>query len=149
MQSKHRWNDAEWDTIDFDLFGKHFKRLNAPNQSFQMKFSHDKLPLGKINLHRSSVKDSQVSLCPCCSSKVEDINHFLHCDKNTAPAIATGLRNFLRDKKLPVPHPSYFLLQHFGSIAVMGYLSPLIDRAGVFNCGVTTMVLGWRMKYDN
>jgi hypothetical protein len=33
-------------------------------------------------------------------------------------------------------------LQHFGSsIAVMGYLSPLIDRAGVFNCGVSTMVL--------
>ncbi len=52
--------------------------------------------------------------------------------------------------RLPVPHPSYFLLQHFGSIAVMGYLSPLIDRAGVFNCGVTTIVLGeWSMTINH
>jgi hypothetical protein len=94
MQSKRSWNNAVWDTKDFDLFCKHFKRLDAPNQTFQMKFSHDQLPLGLINLHRLSVKDSQVSLCPYCCSKVEDINHFLHCDKNTA--IATGLRSFLR-----------------------------------------------------
>lgn len=102
IQSKRRWTDAVWDTIDFDLFGKLFRRLDLSNQTFQMKFSHDQLALGKLSVLRSPVNDPQVSKGPCCCTETEDMSHFLRCKQNSA--LPNGLRAFLSDNQLLQPH---------------------------------------------
>lgn len=103
MQSKRRWTDAVWDTIDFELFGQQCRRLAASDQTFRTKLVHDQLPRGKINLQRSSVKDSHVSMCPCCRTNVEDMTHFFRYGDNHATT--KGIHDFLQDKTSPEPHP--------------------------------------------
>jgi hypothetical protein len=77
LQSKRKWTDRIWDSINFDLFGRHYQQLGAALQVFQTKLSYDQLPLGRINLYRSKVADKQVALCPCCTRATEDTFHFL------------------------------------------------------------------------
>jgi hypothetical protein len=103
MQSKRHWNDRAWESIDFDLFGKHYNSLTAPMQVFQTKLSHDQLPLGKARLQRSQVHYPQVALCPCCHKEQEDVLHFLRCDSNEARN--SSLTNLLKDSKFPESHP--------------------------------------------
>lgn len=103
MQSKRHWSNRTWDQVDFDLFGKHYQRMSSPMQVFKTKLSHDQLPLGKTRLHRSAVHDHNISLCPCCGTHSEDVNHFLRCPSNNA--ITSGLHALLKDSKFPDSHP--------------------------------------------
>jgi hypothetical protein len=129
MQSKRRWTDAVWDTINFDLIGNLFRRLNLSTQTFQMKFSLDQLPLGKLNLLQSSVNNPQLSMCPCCYTEAEDMHNFLQCEQNAA--IPKGLRGFFRDDRLMQPHPLRRILHD-------GYISWQEDPTKLYNPDLST-----------
>jgi hypothetical protein len=108
LQSKRRWADKIWDTLDFDLFGRHYQRLDANRQVFQTKFSYDQLPLGQMGLYRSRVTDPQVATCPCCKTSTEDMSHFLRCRQNSA--FRQSLVDFRKDPKFPDDNPTRRIL---------------------------------------
>ena len=79
LQDKKCWSDEVWDTIDLQLFGKHYCCLPSRQQITRTKFVHDQLPLGDRRLRQASVKDHSLSLCPCCNVNVESVDHLLCC----------------------------------------------------------------------
>jgi hypothetical protein len=103
LQSKRRWTDRTWELIDFDLFGRHYQRLDSSRQVFQTKLSHDQLPLGRMNLRRSLVPDTQIALCPCCKHKFEDTAHLFRCLNDFS--ITEGLSSLRKDKKFQDNRP--------------------------------------------
>ena len=82
MQERNGWVDATWDEIDFDTFGKHFKRLSPSRQVLHMKIIHNQLPLGNRRYLQSGVHDEILRQCPCCQSEHETQDHFLRCSSN-------------------------------------------------------------------
>lgn len=84
MQSKCRWTNKVWDSINLALFGKCFGSLDPKNQIFQMKFSHDQLSLSAPKLKWANVQASQITTCPCCKQQSEDMSHFFIRKSNKA-----------------------------------------------------------------
>jgi hypothetical protein len=79
LQDKKCWSDELWDTIDLQIFGKHYCRLPSRQQITRTKLVHDQLPLGDRRLQQAQIKDPLLSLCPCCNVTVENIDHLLRC----------------------------------------------------------------------
>jgi hypothetical protein len=79
LQAKKRWSDDVWDTIDLQLFGKHYCRLSPRQQITQTTFVHDQLPLGDRRFQQAPTKDPLLSLCPCFKVTVKNSNHLLRC----------------------------------------------------------------------
>ena len=75
LQCRRKRSDTVWESIDLDLFGKHYQRLSSSCQIQHMKFVHDHLPLGKHRLQISHSKDCALAACPCCAKTEETPRH--------------------------------------------------------------------------
>lgn len=80
-QEKNSWSDETWNGIDFNAFGRFFRRLRPAQQVRHTKFVHDQLPLGTRQYQQARIKDESLRTCPCCKVKVERTSHFLKCSK--------------------------------------------------------------------
>jgi hypothetical protein len=103
MQERNVWNDSTWEEIDFDLFGKHFKRLSPSRQVFHMKVIHNQLPLGERRYRQSNVQDEVLRQCPCCQSEHETQDHFLRCSSN--PKHDSGFADLTASTQNDPHHP--------------------------------------------
>jgi hypothetical protein len=83
LQKKRKWSDSTWETVDFESFGRHFRRLSPSHQIAHMKLVHDQQPLGKRRHRIAPVKTESLKLCPCCMAVEEDQRHFLTCSSNS------------------------------------------------------------------
>jgi hypothetical protein len=79
LQAKKSWSDEVWDTIDLQLFGRHYCRLSPRQQITRTKFVHDQLPLGDCRFQQAPTKDPLLGLCPCCKATIENSTHLLRC----------------------------------------------------------------------
>ena len=108
LQHKHSWSDKVWDSIDFYLFGRHFKKLKPSAQTAHMKVVHDQQPLGKRRLQQSSIQDPVLQLCPCCKTAPETQFHLLQCTANPERTeIMSTFKKAATDSKL---HPVKYIL---------------------------------------
>jgi hypothetical protein len=98
LQKRHRWNEKLWYSLDFDAFGRHFKKLDVHKQIQHMKFVHDIQPIGVNNAKLMYANDAtpknttSVSQCPCCCQALETQVHMLHCRDN--PSRSKSLTKF-------------------------------------------------------
>lgn len=94
MERKH-WDEATWNSIDFELFGRHIRSLSLSQRVTHMKMVHDQLPLGIRTHQRSLSKAESLKQCPCCHAANEDNQHFWRCVENTyhTSGLATLRRN--------------------------------------------------------
>jgi hypothetical protein len=81
LQSKKKWSNRVWDTIDVEMFGAFYKRLPFPKQVAYTKFAFDQWPVGTNRYKVARVKEDNIRLCPCCKVAVEDSDHALRCDQ--------------------------------------------------------------------
>jgi hypothetical protein len=107
MQERHGWTDQTWETIDFNLFGQHFKRLRPNYRTTHMKRVHGQLPLGRRRYQQSRIKDISLQLCPCCKLHEETSTHLLQCENN--PVHYSSLAQFRKDVVTDDTHPARFL----------------------------------------
>lgn len=82
LQDKKGWSDEVWDTIDLQLFGKHYCLLSSRHQITRTKFIYDQLPMGDRRLKQAPVKDPLLSLCPCCKAAVKTTDHLMRCNSS-------------------------------------------------------------------
>ena len=83
LQQQHRWNEKIWYLVDFEAFGRHFKKLPIHKQIQHMKFVHDIQPIGSHHAKLDHAVDVTVvniqTQCPCCRTQLETQTHMLHC----------------------------------------------------------------------
>ena len=82
IQERRGWDDKTWDQVDFVRFEQHLKRLTPLRQISHMKFIHDQQPLGTRRLQQAMIHDETLSLCPCCTTTIENQAHLLRCRDN-------------------------------------------------------------------
>ncbi|KAI2493732.1 hypothetical protein MHU86_20802 [Fragilaria crotonensis] len=114
IQSRQRWSNKTWDRIDFELFGRFYRKLNTRAQVAHTKFIYDQWHTGKKRERVSSVKDATMAQCPCCRTEVETSAHVLHCRMN--PDRDLALREF-RMKMTPTEYHPIFTLLKEGIVA--------------------------------
>ena len=108
LQHKHSWDNKVWDSIDFYLFGRHFKQLTPQEHTAHMKVVHDQQPLGKRRFQQATIKDPAFQLCPCCKRAPETQFHLFQCTAN--PERQTILSQFQRTVCNSVIHPVKYVL---------------------------------------
>jgi hypothetical protein len=105
LQRRRQWSDIVWESIDFDLCGKHYRRLSFSRQIQHMKLH---LPLGKRRHQISQSKDWALAMCPCCGQADETAGHLTRCQSNEAHK--EGRRKLLRDRSESAPHLMRWLM---------------------------------------
>jgi hypothetical protein len=109
LQKKRKWSDSTWETVNFDSFGRHFRRLFPSHQIAHMKLVHDQQPLGKRRHRIAPVKTESLKLCPCCMAAEEDQRHFLTCSSNSGRDHA--LKTFKKSMLGSDSHPVRYLIE--------------------------------------
>jgi hypothetical protein len=72
-----QWSDKTWDFIDFDSFGRFYRRLTLTKHA---KFIFDQGAVGTSKRFETArAKDRQLKLCPCCRDAIEDPCHVALC----------------------------------------------------------------------
>lgn len=109
IQTRRKWDDLTWDSVDFQLFELHFRRLRPSRQIAHMKFVHDQQPLGVRRYQQATIKDPVLSLCPCCHATKEDQRHLVCCPANQGRL--TGWTQFRKEVLTKEdPHPLWYCL---------------------------------------
>jgi hypothetical protein len=69
-----------WESVDFRLFGKHFKRMQPQphKQVSHMNMVHGQPPLGARRLQQAAIQDQTLGLCPYCFQVQEMSKHFFN-----------------------------------------------------------------------
>ena len=99
---RYRWTVAEFQQIDWDLFGKTFRSYSKFSQIGIAKFVH-----GQWNTGEQKVKYKQdaAGLCPCCGTTQETIPHVFQCASSTMVSYREqelhSLGEFLDEQDLP------------------------------------------------
>jgi hypothetical protein len=109
IQSKYRWSNKTWDSIDSEAIGRFQRTLPPAAQVAQVKFMHDQWHTGKVRYRNARIKDPQLRLCPCCKLEEETAIHVLRCRMN--PEHHNGLKNFRRSMSPSEPHPVFHLIK--------------------------------------
>ena len=108
-QQQNNWSDDAWNSIDFDAFGKFFRRLKPSQQVRQTKLIHGQLPIGTRRHQQARIKDEALKLCPCCKIEEESASHFLRCSKN--PAHESSIRQLDQYLQKGDHHPVKYLIK--------------------------------------
>jgi hypothetical protein len=83
-QAKHQWSDAMWHRLDFESFGRFYKKLpTADHQNVFTKYMFDHMSVGTNRYKTAKVKDEAQLLCPCCRTAMETSDHLLQCQSNS------------------------------------------------------------------
>jgi hypothetical protein len=107
-QSKNDWSDHIWDSIDWEAFGRFFKRLIVNEQSSHTTIIFDQRSIGTKRHRTARVQDPQRKLCPCCQLESETPLHVYHCTQN--PARMESILKLQRQLRKGDNHPSNCLL---------------------------------------
>lgn len=108
-QSRQRWSDQTWDSIDFELFGHFYRRLTSPAQVAHTKFIFDQWHTGKKRERVSSTKETNLDKCPCCRVMTETTIHVLQCRHN--PDRVQAISEFGKNMSPTAYHPVFALVK--------------------------------------
>ena len=79
LQSKYRWDNTTWDSIDWEAFASCARRPTLENNTNRSKLVHNWLNLGVQRAQIGKCSDSALeSRCPYCDA-AEDFVHLLTC----------------------------------------------------------------------
>jgi hypothetical protein len=127
IQSRQRWTNKVWDSIDFEVFGRFYCKLNPQTQLSHSKFIFDQWYTGVKRARVSQTNDVDLDLCPCCKQHGETTDHILQCTAN--PEHDKSVRELGRRLSLTEYHPIFPILK----ASIMAWLkgevySPDIDE---------------------
>mmetsp|Transcript_5492 Transcript_5492/g.8104 ORF Transcript_5492/g.8104 Transcript_5492/m.8104 type:complete len:785 (+) Transcript_5492:1386-3740(+) len=104
IQKRAKWTNVEFESIDWDIFGKVFNSYSRFHQTSVAKFVHGLWNTGEQKI---LFKQDAEGLCPCCNSTKETTAHIFKC---TAPAMVTHRNQqlqqfvvYLDQQELPKP----------------------------------------------
>ena len=92
LQSRNRWSNRVWNSIDLKVLGQFCRSLTPTTQIAQTKLMYDQRHTGDRRYQTAKIKDHSLRLCPCCLLVDETPDHVLHCKDN--PGRQTALQNF-------------------------------------------------------
>ena len=109
MQSKHKWNDRTWNSVDLESFGKFYLRLPQNEQDYSTKAIYNQLYVGTNRFKTAKTQDPALKLCPCCKQATEDRAHLFRCPDN--PDRTETLRLLRKSLSPTDPHPAYYVIK--------------------------------------
>ncbi|KAI2505387.1 hypothetical protein MHU86_9093 [Fragilaria crotonensis] len=109
IQSRQRWTNKVWDSIDFEVFGRFYRKLNPQKQLSHSKFIFDQWYTGVKRARVSQTQDVDLDLCPCCKQHGETTDHILRCTAN--PEHDKSVRELGRRLSPTEYHPIFPILK--------------------------------------
>ena len=150
LQEKHGWSNNEWDSIDFHVFGRHFRHLKPHQQATWTKFVHDQLPLGERRYKQATEKESSLRKCPCCKTSNETLSHLFQCPSNPdfLSSLSTLHEGLCKTDAHPVCLLIYAGIHHFATSDSIPF-QPSLDsypnhlRPLIQECLISQARIGW------
>jgi hypothetical protein len=140
----------EWDSIDFHVFGRHFRQLKPHPQATWIKFVHDQLLLGEWSYKQATEKESSLHKCPCCKTSNETLPHLLQCTSNPEclSSLSTLHDDICKTEAHPVRHLIYAGIHHHATSASTPF-QPSLDSyphhllPPIQECLISQARIGW------
>ncbi|KAI2512005.1 hypothetical protein MHU86_2293 [Fragilaria crotonensis] len=82
LQSKHRWSNEVWNTLDIKVLGQFCRSLLPSQQVAQTKLMYDQRHTGDRRNRVATIKATSLKLCPCSLHTDETSDHVLQCKEN-------------------------------------------------------------------
>ena len=109
IQTRRGWSNQTWDRVDFELFGRFYRKLTPTAKVAHTKFIFDQWHTGTRRQRVSAIKSDNLDNCPCCLVHIETTAHVLRCQHN--PDRVQALSEFRKNMSPRECHPVYTLVK--------------------------------------